>query len=109
MRKLFLLAVLVVCAMPAFAQSTCLLTYQTETIAPFHVGQPGNFQLVGVSGTEPYTFEIIQGELPAGLKLHKNGKITGVAQAEAENIVYIRLSDAAGCNLTQAFYVFVFP
>jgi Putative Ig domain len=114
MRKWFLLAVLMLCAVPAFAQSSCLLTFQTEAIPVFFVGQPAHFQVEGVSGTEPYTFSVHIGEpggqeLPDGLKLHKNGKITGVPQAETEHLVYITLKDAAGCQLTQAFIVSVFP
>jgi hypothetical protein len=112
MRKYFLLAVLVLCAAPAFGQ--CLLTFQTEAIPVFFVGQAAHFQVEGVSGTEPYNFTVHIGEpggqqLPDGLKLHKNGKITGVPQAETENLVYITLADAAGCQLTQAFIVSVFP
>lgn len=112
MRKYFLLAVLVLCAAPVFGD--CLLTFQTEVIPVFHVGQPAHFQVLGVSGTEPYNFAVNltqpgSQEMPAGLKLHKNGNITGVPQEETEHLVYITLTDAAGCNLTQAYYVTVFP
>ncbi|MFL6244382.1 MAG: Ig domain-containing protein [Thermoanaerobaculia bacterium] len=112
MRKYFLLAVLVLCALPAFGD--CLLTFQSEVVGGFFVGQPANFQVLGVSGTEPYTFELNltqpgAQELPAGLTLHKNGKITGVPREEGVNLVYITLTDAAGCQLTQAFFVEVFP
>ena len=112
MRKYFLLAVLLLCAAPAFGQ--CLLTFQSEVVGPFFVGQPANFQVLGVSGTEPYNFSVNltqpgSQELPDGLKLHKNGKITGKPQQEQENVVYITLTDAAGCMVTQAFIVTVFP
>ena len=112
MRKYFLLAVLLLCAAPAFGQ--CLLTFQSEVVGPFFVGQPANFQVLGVSGTEPYNFEVNltqpgSQEMPDGLKLHKNGKITGKPQQEQENVVYITLTDAAGCTVTQAFIVTVFP
>src|SRR5688572_14660974 len=112
MRKYFLLAVLVLCAAPAFGE--CLLTFQSEVVGPFFVGQPANFTVLGVSGTEPYTFEVNltqpgSQEMPEGLTLHKNGRITGVPRQEQENLVYITLTDAAGCHLTQAFNVVVFP
>ncbi len=105
---------LVLCAAPAFAQSSCLLTFQTEAINGFPVGQPANFQVEGVSGTEPYTFTVNltqegSQEMPEGLTLHKNGRITGVPRQEGENVVYITLTDAAGCHLTQAFIVAVVP
>lgn len=107
MRKYFVLAVFVLCAMPAFGQ--CLLTFQTETISPFPVGQPANFQIEGVSGTEPYEFTVIEGAPPEGLTIHKNGRITGVPRQEEETLVYITLSDAAGCNITQAMYIVSTP
>ena len=109
MRKWFLLAVLVLCAAPAFAQSSCLLTYQTEAIPVFFVDQHGEFQLEAVSGTPPYRFEVIDGVVPDGLQVKKDGRIKGTPREETENLVFIRLSDAAGCNLTQAFYLTVFP
>ncbi len=113
MRKIFLLAVLVLCAAPAFAQS-CTVTFQTEAFDAFHVGRPANFQVEGVSGTEPYNFEVNltqpgSQEMPEGLTLHKNGRITGVPRTETENVVYITLTDATGCHLTQAFIVTVLP
>ncbi len=105
MRKYFLLAVLVLCAAPAFGE--CLLTFQSEFVPGFFVGQPANFQIEGVSGTEPYTFTVNltqpgSQEMPEGLTLHKNGRITGVPRTETENLVYFTLTDAAGCSVTQA-------
>jgi hypothetical protein len=87
---------------PMTASAQCLLTYQTESIDAFFVGQPANYQIEGVSGTEPYRFTIYEGELPEGLHLTPTGRIVGMPKGEAETVVLITLSDAAGCQITQA-------
>jgi hypothetical protein len=107
MRKILLAAALLFCAAPAFAQ--CTATFQTEAIPLFFVGEHVNFQLEAVSGTAPYHFEIVDGELPDGLKLKGNGTIKGKPKEEALTVVFIRLTDAEGCGLTQAFNVEVWP
>ncbi len=108
MKKATLVVVLSLIA-PLMVYADCLLTYQTEAILPFFVGQPGNFQLEAVSGTEPYHFEIYDGTLPEGLHLTSSGRIVGVPRQEEETVVFITVTDAAGCHLTQAFNVVVFP
>jgi hypothetical protein len=106
MKRLALVLLLLVCCVPlASAQSTCTLTFLTESLPDFPFGQPANFTIEGVSGTEPYTFTIVQGTLPAGLHLNKHGKITGVPTEGADTIVIVNLSDAAGCQINQAFPV----
>ncbi|MEA2328406.1 MAG: hypothetical protein QOE68_3365 [Thermoanaerobaculia bacterium] len=71
----------------------------------FVVGQPSQFQIEGVSGTEPYTFTLVDGAFPAGLHMNKHGKITGVATEIADTTVIVNLTDAAGCQINQAFAV----
>jgi hypothetical protein len=82
-----------------------LLTFQTESLPDFFVGQPANFTIEGVSGTEPYTFTIVDGTLPAGLHMNKHGKITGVPTEVADVTIIVNLTDAAGCQINQAFAV----
>ena len=107
--KTALLAGILLLLVPVVADAECLLTYQTEVIFPFFVGVHGNFQLEGVSGTEPYKFELFDGSLPEGLHLTASGRIVGVPQQEEQTVAFITISDAAGCHLTQAFEIFVFP
>jgi hypothetical protein len=111
MRKLFLVAVLVLCAAPAFAQS-CTATFQTESLPLFFVGHKANFQIEGVSGTPPYTFELVPGlgdPLPAGLTLKSNGRIKGKPTTAGDTTIFVRLTDAACCSVVQAFAVRVDP
>ena len=85
----------------------CTLTFITESIPEFTVGDPVNFQLEVCCGTPPYRFEVttLGDPLPAGLHLNQNGKITGKPTEVDDNTVFIRLTDSAGCSLTQAFPV----
>jgi hypothetical protein len=101
--------VLMALTIPMLAQSACNQTFVTESLPGFYIGTPAHFQIEVCCGTAPYRFEIIQGTLPAGLHLNKNGKITGVPREEADTVVFVQLRDAAGCTLTQAFAVRVMP
>ena len=85
------------------------LTFITESIADSTVGVPVNFQLQASGGTPPYSFKITQGQLPKALKLSKDGIISGTPKAEADETVFILLTDKARASLTQAFPVRVNP
>jgi hypothetical protein len=95
----------------SFASADCLLTFQTEGLPFFYLGQQANFQVLAVSGTEPYHFDVNEdfGPLPEGLHLSANGKITGVPREAVDTITYIQVTDAQGCHLTQAFQLTVLP
>jgi hypothetical protein len=110
MKRLALVLLLLVCCVPlASAQSTCTLTFQTETVPDFTINQPVNFTIEGVSGTEPYTFTVVGGAFPAGLHMNSHGKITGKGKELADVTVLINLTDAAGCQINQAFPIRVTP
>lgn len=85
------------------------LTFVTESLPEFTQGVPANFQIQAVGGTPPYEFEITQGAMPAGLQLHLTGAITGTPTAVADTTVFVKLTDAANDNVTQAFAVRVMP
>lgn len=84
-------------------QST--LTFITESIADSTVGVPYKFKLQASGGTPPYSFKITQGQLPKALKLSKDGIISGRPRVEADETVFILLTDRARATLTQAFPV----
>ncbi|HJQ38948.1 MAG TPA: Ig domain-containing protein [Thermoanaerobaculia bacterium] len=108
-RSLFVLVLLSFAAL-AHAQADCsTLTFLNESIPEGTVGVPYQFQLEAVGGTAPYTFTIIDGALPAGLHLNKNGRLHGKPREVADNTVLIRLEDANGCVVNQAFPVRVNP
>lgn len=108
MKKYLLVAALLL-LVPTIASAQCLLTTETESLPGFYVGKPANFQIVAVSGTEPYHFEIYSGALPEGMHLTPNGKIVGVPRSEGTSTVLILITDAAGCSLGQTYEATVFP
>ena len=109
-RSLFVLLLLLSFAALAHAQVDCsTLTYQSESIPEATLGVPYDFQLEAVGGTPPYTFTIIDGTLPAGLHLKKSGRLHGRPREVADSTVLIRLEDAEGCVVNQAFPVRVNP
>jgi hypothetical protein len=58
-------------------------------------------------GTPPYSFEITEGTLPRSLSLNMEGEISGVPAGVADITVFVKVKDAAGASLTQAFAVSV--
>ena len=110
MKKLVILSFLVLCFAPlAHAQDCSTLTFITESIAEFTVGQAAHFDIEAIGGTPPYHFEIISGALPAGLHMNSNGKIRGVPTEVADTTIFVTVTDANGCQLTSAFAVRVNP
>ena len=109
MRKYLLLAAFLLLATSAAYGQQCLLTFQTEVVFPFFVDTPGQFQFEAVSGTPPYKFEVFDNTLPAEFKLTQKGKLIAKPSAETEFVLFVTVTDAAGCHLTQAFNVVVFP
>lgn len=81
------------------------LTYITESLPMFFVGQDHEVQLEASGGTAPYTFEITDGELPADLALSEDGLISGTVTESEGGTVFIKLTDADGNSLTEAFDV----
>lgn len=111
---MFLALLTLLCSFSAYAQcTTSTLTFQTEAIPGFIVGEPANFQIEAVGGTPPYRFDVREdvgfAPLPAGLHLTPNGKIVGVPREATEGTaVIIRVTDAEGCELNQAFNFQIF-
>ena len=84
-------------------QST--LTFITESLPSFTVGQPHQVVLEVSGGTPPYYFEITQGDLPENLSLSDEGTISGTLTDTVGGTVFIKVTDDAGATLTQAFDV----
>ena len=82
------------------------LEFLTESLPTFVVGAQSSFQLQATGGTEPYTFKITSGALPASLTLSPGGIISGVVRkAVDDTTVSCTLTDAKGAKVTQAFNV----
>lgn len=86
--------------------SKSALTYMTESLPAFAVGVSVEFELEASGGSPPYRFEITEGKLPPELALSAAGRISGtVTKRVSDTTIFVRLSDAAGSSLTQAFDV----
>jgi Putative Ig domain len=110
MKRLLLLTAcaLFLSFMASSASAQCLLTFQTEVLPPVTAGQPYNFQIEAVSGTEPYRFEVYQDMIPEGFHLTPKGRLHGRIDEPMDTTVWVTVTDAQGCSLTQAFTLQVF-
>ncbi len=89
----------------ALPQSCSTLTFLTESLPDFHLGQFANFKIQAIGGTPPYNFQITSGSLPPFLFLLPNGRIIGLPIVVADTTIFVKLTDSMGCTLTQAFAV----
>jgi putative Ig domain-containing protein len=84
-------------------QST--LTFITESLPAFTVGESQQVDLEASGGKPPYSFEITEGELPEGFNCSQGGRISGIVTESAGTTVFIKVTDDVGSSLTQAFDV----
>jgi hypothetical protein len=60
------------------------------------VGKPYELQLRATGGQPPYRWQIIQGNLPAGLALDPSGgRITGIPETEFPDTIVVLITDAS--------------
>ncbi len=81
----------------AFAQSDTPGTLQITALPTQGVvaGQKYTLPLSAIGGSTPYTWSLVQGELPPGLKLHPHtGNISGVGTTPGEYHFVIRVVDS---------------
>ena len=81
------------------------LTFITESLPGFYVSEPAYFAIEVWGGTAPYTFQITSGSLPAGLSMSSAGVISGTPTTVDNTTIFVKVTDANGCHLTQAFMV----
>lgn len=68
----------------------------TDTLPEPVAHAPYHFQLVARGGTPPYTWRLVKGKLPPGLRLQsQTGVISGVAPAAEELALTVRVTDSA--------------
>jgi len=90
---------------PAPTNSTSTLTFLTEGLPDFYVGQSANFSMEAVGGTPPYSFQITQGTLPPGLNFSSSGTISGTPTQTDDTTIFVKLTDSASPqgHITEAF------
>jgi hypothetical protein len=112
MRKILFVAVLLLCAAPAFAVCTTnTLALWTESFPLLHVNEYVDFQIEAVGGTPPYTFTVttLGDPLPPNLSLTSDGRLQGTPTVDGYFTIFIRLTDAEGCTFVQAFALEIDP
>ena len=79
------------------------LTFLTESLPMFTVGQAKKTVIQAVGGVKPYSFGITQGTLPAGLSLNYLGTLYGAPKQSGDTTIFVKVIDFVGSHLTQAF------
>jgi hypothetical protein len=106
-KRVILIGILSLC-LAATAYATCqYLTFITESAPAFYEGVSVCFQIEVSGGTPPYTFQIVAGSLPPGMSMSSSGKITGTPTQTGYWTIWVKVTDANGCHLTQAFAISV--
>lgn len=83
---------------------TSTLTFLTESLPEFTVGEDYDQIIYVEGGFAPYTFAIESGEFPDGIQLSTNGVVAGTTTDDTgDTTVFITATDGMGTNLTQAF------
>ena len=80
------------------------LTFLTEDLPDFMVGQDYDQIIYVEGGFAPYTFAIESGEFPDGIQLSTNGVVAGIPTDDSgDTTVFITATDGTGATVTQAF------
>jgi Putative Ig domain len=113
MKKLVVLTALVLFGVVA-AYGQCensTLTNVTEVVPLLHVGENVHFNFEFVGGEPPYKFEVVDLEgstgLPPGVRLNPNGGLRGKPTTAGDYLIYLQVTDSAGCTLTVAYPITV--
>jgi MYXO-CTERM domain-containing protein len=82
----------------------------TATLPSGRVTEDYSAQLAATGGTQPYTWTLVAGSLPAGLTLSSSGQISGkVAGNDGAFGFTVRVMDATGGTEERALSIFVAP
>ncbi|MCL4844626.1 MAG: putative Ig domain-containing protein [Bryobacteraceae bacterium] len=68
-----------------------------------NVGASYRAAIMVSGGTQPYTFRITSGGLPAGLNLRADGEILGMPQQEGAYPLTIEVTDATGAKVSRSY------
>jgi hypothetical protein len=86
---------------------TAGLTSSQGGLANGRVGQAYTSTLGAFNGTSPYTFSVVSGSLPPGLRLAPNGNVSGVPTSSGLFMATIRVMDATGATSQTPVFIFV--
>jgi len=90
---------------PPGAGSCPVIGITPEVLPGGAVGVPYSVQILGNSGTAPYTYSTTAADLPAGLTLSSTGLLSGTPTSPDAQTFIVTVTDALGCTATRT-YVF---
>lgn len=90
---------------PPAAASCPVIGITPEVLPGGTVGVPYSVQIVGNSGTAPYTYSTTAANLPAGLTLSSTGLLSGTPTSRDAQTFIVRATDALVCTADRT-YVF---
>ena len=88
--------------------STLAINNQSPTLAPGNVGASYAIGLFAIGGTQPYTWSIIAGALPPGLRLSGN-IISGTPTTAGTFSFTARVADSGGQSASEVFSITIAP
>jgi len=72
------------------------LAFTDVSLPSAYIGQNYRANIQAAAGTQPFTFSIVSGSLPAGLTLSPGGLISGSPTTAGQSTVTFRVTDATG-------------
>ncbi len=102
-KRTFPFALAMLCAACAHAQVVA-----TNDLHLGYIGQPYVGQMTATGGTEPYTWSVSGGALPAGMSLSSGGALGGTPMAGGTFSVTIQVTDNAGSTANKPFSLQIF-
>lgn len=79
------------------------LTFITESLPAMEVGEEYAEWLQVSGGTPPYSFQVTQGDLPAGIEVTEMGTVNGVPTEAGDTTFTVQVTDSVGGRVSQAF------
>jgi putative Ig domain-containing protein len=93
-------------------QHSCVcgnLNFNTYALSNAVLGQSYSFTIEALGANQPFTFDLVFGDLPDGLTLNSNGLISGIPTVRGSYDFTIRVTDTQQCFTTKHFSLKVLP
>ena len=87
---------------PGIAITPATLTSDTE-------GNNYNQNLTATGGSPSYSFQLIDGALPAGIGLSSGGQLSGTSLSSGNFVFTVAASDSNGCTGTRSYALLIIP
>lgn len=88
--------------------SSCLKINITDKNLPAaEIGDNYTFTLNATGSRAPYTFNVVSGNLPAGITLNNEGVLAGIPNASGIYTFTVRISDSYGCSSEEEVSIYI--